>query len=321
MSERTTALVDGSENASGFRHELYPYDGDAQFLTGAMSFIDDARAEDGVVLVSVAEPKERLLRTELEDTGTAASVTFVDAGALGRNPGRLIPAWQDWIAKLAAQGQPVRGISESPWSDRSEVETGELSYHEWLLNLAFAQSPAWWLLCPFDTAVVDPSVLEAAGRCHPLILNEAGHGTSTTFVDEPYAFAALTPPCDPYQELAFQGGDLAQVRAKVTACAAQHGLEGGRLRELLLAATEVAANSVKHGGGRGTLRTWVENSTLICEFHDAGHIQDPLVGRVRPTVDQVGGRGMWLVQQFCDLVQIRTDATAGTTIRLHVGLR
>ncbi|WP_282206387.1 ATP-binding protein [Kitasatospora fiedleri] len=95
---------------------------------------------------------------------------------------------------------------------------------------------------------------------------------------------------------------------------------GTRLRELLIAASEIAANSIKHGGGRGVLRTWVEDTDLICEFHDSGHLQDPLVGRLRPTADQIGGRGLWMVQQLCDLVQIRSTAETGTTIRLHTRL-
>ncbi|WP_327071156.1 sensor histidine kinase [Kitasatospora sp. NBC_01302] len=320
MSESSTTTAGAGTSESAFRHELYPYDGDAQFLTGAMSFIDDAHAGSELVLVAVAEPKERMLRTELEGTGAAAGVSFLDAGALGRNPGRLIPAWRDWIAKRAAEGHSIRGISELPWSDRSPAESGELHYHEWLLNLAFAQSPAWWLLCPYDTAALEPAVLETAGRCHPLLLREGAHGPNSAFVDEPYAFAELTAPCDPCQELLYQKGELATVRAKITTCATQHGLEGSRLRELLTAACEVATNSIKYGGGRGTLRTWVEGDALICEFHDSGHIQDPLVGRSRPTIDQSGGRGLWLVQQLCDLVQIRSTPESGTTIRLHTAL-
>lgn len=304
----------------GFRHELYAYEGDSQFLPGVLSFVDDARAGSEVVLVAVTGSKERLLRAELEGTGAASSVSFLDVAALGRNPGRLIPAWQEWIAKRAADGHAVRGISELPWDQGTASEAEELRYHEWLLNLAFAQSPAWWLLCPYDSTLLDPAVLEAAGRCHPQALSAGVHGANPAFVEEPYAFGDLSAPCDPSQELVFRTGELAAVRDKVTACAAGHGIEATRLRELLVAATEVASNSTKYGGGWGTLRTWVEDGTFICEFHDSGHIRDPLIGRVRPTVDQHGGRGMWLVHQLCDLVQIRSTAENGTTVRLHTAV-
>jgi anti-sigma regulatory factor (Ser/Thr protein kinase) len=313
-----TSANEASGGEHGFRHELYPYAGEDEFLRGALSFIGDAQAERELVLVAVAEPRERRLRAELEGTEAAATVSFLDAGAVGRNPARLIPAWQDWIAKRATEGHAVRGISEPFWDDRSVAEVSELHYHEWLLNLAFALSPPWWLLCAYDRTALEPLVLETAARCHPLLLDAGEHGVNSGYTDQPYTAAELSPPCDPYQDFSFRSGELAAVRAKVAACASHHGLEGNRLRELLIAATEVASNCVKYGGGQGTLRTWLEGSSMVCEFHDSGHIEDPLIGRVRPTLDQVGGRGMWLVQQLCDLVQIRSTAETGTTIRLHV---
>jgi anti-sigma regulatory factor (Ser/Thr protein kinase) len=315
--DRATAAADASRSRAAFRHELYPYDGDAHFLAGALSFIDDALAGDELVLVAVAEPKERMLRAELAGTRAEASVSFLDTAALGRNPGRLIPAWQEWITARVAAGHEVRGIGESQWGGGSAVEVAELQYHEWLLNRAFAKSPAWWLLCPYDTTVLEPTLLESARRCHPLVLASGAHGPSDGYVDEPYAFEELSSPGDPHQVLSYSHGDLPAVREKVAAYAAGHGVDGARLQGLLVAATEVAANSIKHGGGRGTLRTWSADSSFTCEFHDSGYIEDPLVGRIRPTPEQIGGRGMWLVHQLCDLVQIRSAPATGTTIRLH----
>ncbi|MHA6758614.1 anti-sigma factor RsbA family regulatory protein [Streptacidiphilus sp. PAMC 29251] len=304
----------------GFRHELYAYEGRTEFLDGALSFIDDALTEGETVLVAVAEPKQRLLRDELDGTAAESSVSFMDLDALGRNPARLIPAWQDWIGKHTGAGRPVRGIGESDWSGRSAVEAAELRYHEWLLNRAFVQSPAWWLLCPYDVAVCGPAVLEAVGHCHPLRLSAGAHEPSSDYLDGPYPFADLVPPGEQYPEVSYGPGQLAAVRDHVADCAAQHGFGGARLRELLIAVTEVATNSINHGGGRGTLRVWADRTQLSCEFHDAGYIEDPLIGRVRPSAEQVGGHGMWLVQQLCDLVQIRSAPETGTTIRLHMSL-
>jgi anti-sigma regulatory factor (Ser/Thr protein kinase) len=44
------------------------------------------------------------------------------------------------------------------------------------------------------------------------------------------------------------------------------------------------------------------------------------VGRARPTFDQESGRGLWMVNQLCDLVQIRSSP-ADTVVRLHMGRR
>lgn len=319
MSDHT-ATVPGALNATGFRHELYPYDGDRDFLDGTLGFIDDAATSGEQVIVAVGADKERLLRERLSGVGSGAAVTFLDVAAVGRNPARLIPAWQVYIAKAGSDGRPVRGIGESDWGGPDAVLTAELRYHEWLLNRAFAASPAWWLLCPYDSGVLDPQLLEAAGLCHPLTFADGAHRTNSGYADSPFHFEPLTAPCDPHQVTRYGPGDLALVRERIRACATENGLTGTRLTDLLLAATEVATNSVRHGGGSGTLRTWAHEDWLVCEFHDAGHIADPLVGRVRPAAGQSGGQGMWLVQQVCDMVQIRTDADEGTTIRLHTAL-
>jgi hypothetical protein len=45
--------------------------------------------------------------------------------------------------------------------------------------------------------------------------------------------------------------------------------------------------------------------------------RDPLTDRRRPAPNQDGGRGLWLANQLCDLVQIRSFPS-GTTVRMHM---
>jgi anti-sigma regulatory factor (Ser/Thr protein kinase) len=80
---------------------------------------------------------------------------------------------------------------------------------------------------------------------------------------------------------------------------------------------EVATNSVRHGGGAGSLRIWQEHAALVCEIRDAGQFSDPLADRQRPSPVHSAPRGLWLANQLCDLVQIRNFAD-GTVIRLHM---
>ncbi|MEV6839744.1 sensor histidine kinase [Streptomyces sp. NPDC051133] len=302
---------------AGYRHELYPYSGGDEFLAGAVSFIQEALEGDEAVVVAVPQEKASLLRAEIRENST---VRYVDTSRVAHHPGRLIAAWQEWVKEHASEGRPVRGIGESPWDEvRSSAEASELRYHEWLLNRAFAQGPAWWLLCPFDAR--DEAALTEMARCHPEIRRDGRTVLSEGYeARAPYAFVPLTDPCDPYDEFVYTSGDLPALREKIAACAEQHGLTGRRLRELHLAATEVATNSIRHGGGQGVLRTWGEERRLVCEFRDAGYLEDPLAGRTMPSARQVGGRGLWLVHQLCDLVEIRSTPDEGTTVRLHTGL-
>jgi len=96
------------------------------------------------------------------------------------------------------------------------------------------------------------------------------------------------------------------------------GLEGARTSDLVLAVDEIVINAVKHGGGRGELRLWREGERAVCEVRDNGRLDDAMVGRVQPDYTGTGGRGMWLVNQLCDLVQVRSGAH-GTVVRVHVG--
>jgi hypothetical protein len=64
---------------------------------------------------------------------------------------------------------------------------------------------------------------------------------------------------------------------------------------------------------------WTANGSVICEMADQGSIADPLVGRRHPRWNTAEGFGLWLANQVCDLVQVRTFAT-GSVVRLHVGL-
>ena len=114
--------------------------------------------------------------------------------------------------------------------------------------------------------------------------------------------------------------DLSQVRALVLQQARTAGLTEGRANDLVLAVSEVAANTLRHTQSSGTLTVWHDGNEIVCEIRDGGTIADPLVGTRRPAPDALGGHGLWLVRQVCDLVELNSDAN-GTTVRMHMALR
>lgn len=113
--------------------------------------------------------------------------------------------------------------------------------------------------------------------------------------------------------------DLAAVRALVQGYARKAGLSEARIVDLVLAVSEIAANTVRHAKSAGTLEIWHDTSEIVCQMRDKGHITDPLAGTRQPEAEALGGHGLWLVNQVCDQVEIRSG-TAGTTIRLHMQL-
>ena len=297
------------------------YDSGERFLAGTVPFVTGALEADEPVLVAVGAEKIELLEGEL---GTdAGRVRFADIEALGHNPAQIIPAWHQFVDEYVSAGGQARGIGEPIWPGRSSAEIDECQRHESLLNVAFGGGPAWSLLCPYDVASLEDEVLEAAARSHPYLAEDGSsreNGQCRELHSAPDPFAgAFDPSPESARELAFGRDGLRDLRGLVAEESTAAGLSRERTTDLVLAASELAANSVRHGGGTGTSRLWRERRALVVEVADAGRIEQPLVGRVQPTPTQEGGRGLWMANRLCDLVRIRSGE-AGTAIRLHMSL-
>jgi anti-sigma regulatory factor (Ser/Thr protein kinase) len=64
---------------------------------------------------------------------------------------------------------------------------------------------------------------------------------------------------------------LERARALVSRRAAVAGFRRSALADLVFAVIGVATNSIRHGGGAGTLRLWLDGDRLLCELRDTGH--------------------------------------------------
>ncbi|MCW2988687.1 MAG: hypothetical protein JWM24_1625 [Solirubrobacterales bacterium] len=297
------------------------YDSPERFLAGTVPFVLAAIEADEPALVVVGAEKIELLKGELGRD--AERVRFADMEALGHNPARIIPAWRQFVDEYVTAGGQARGIGEPIWPGRSAVEIDECQRHESLLNVAFGGEPAWSLLCPYDAGALDDQVLEAAAHSHPYLAedgNSRANGRCREPDSSPDHFAGVFEPSPPSaREVTFDRDGLHDLRGRVAEEGAGAGLSPERTIDLVLAASELAANSVRHGGGQGTSRFWREPGTLVVEVADGGRVEQPLVGRVQPTPAQVGGRGLWMANQVCDLVRIRSGAH-GTAVRLYMSL-
>lgn len=305
----------------GFSHEALLYAGDDGFLAGTLPFIREAVAADEAVLVAVDRSKIELVRSNLN--GEADRVLFADMHELGRNPALIISAWRDFAAKSTAQGRSFRGIGEPIWPERSEAELAECQHHESLLNLAFQDGPSWRLMCPYDAAALPGDVLACAERNHPVIDEDGGQRASRSYRDPvdggaPFVGPLPEPSLEPARMTFVSAADLAASRQFVAENAAAAGIDSERVEGFILAVDEVATNVLRHDAAGGEIRVWAEEGRVICEVAGGGSITDPLVGRLRPQPDQPAGRGLWIANHFCDLVQIRTGAD-GTVVRCHLG--
>jgi anti-sigma regulatory factor (Ser/Thr protein kinase) len=235
---------------------------------------------------------------------------------LGRNPARIIPA----IRRFAdAYPGRTRFVGEPIWAGRTEAETSEATRHEALINAAFPGVPVT-ILCPYDRTGLDGQTLAQAHQTHPQIAARGRSWPSQAYngIDLAQAIAGQPPPPAPADAtvLRYQRGNLAQVRRFTRGHASQAGLDGQGLGDFVLAVHELAANTIVHTPGPGTLRVWTEQQQLVCEITDSGYITDPLAGRHLGTPAQGGGNGLALVHQVCDFVEVRSGSF-GTNIRVY----
>ncbi|MEP7020755.1 MAG: anti-sigma factor RsbA family regulatory protein [Pseudonocardiales bacterium] len=302
-----------------FAHEALFYVGDADFVRQTAAFIADGVAAREPVLVVVAGRKIDALRDVLGRE--ADSVLFLDMADVGLNPARIIPAWREFVSAHEGGQTALRGIGEPIWAERSPDELVECQRHESLINVEFDGSGPFRLLCPYDVSALDPAVLDEARRSHPLVQADGALRPSEDYrgtADPVSPFETPLPPVPAnaaWMELA--SDRLHTARALVERRATELGMGRERCQDLLLAITEVCVNSLMHGRGAPLLSVWARGDIMLCQVTDAGRLlASPLIGRQQPSVDAEGGRGLWLANQLCDLVQVRALAS-GTAVRLQ----
>ena len=298
-----------------FKHEALIYGDPTQLLAVAVPFISTAVAAGEPVLVAVRRTNAELLEAELGPD--AEGVGFVAMEEVARNPTRIVPFWRDFLD--AQGGRPARGIGEPVWPGREGAEIDECRRHEHLLNLAFPPAARLSLLCPYDGSALPDELLAAVSRSHQAVLRDGSREVSDSYLRECDCYGGKLPrhPADA-EVFRYDRVRLSALRRRVRRAAGEAGIGPRRTADLVAAASELAANSVAHGGGAGTMYVWRERDRLLIDFEDRGTIEEPLAGRLHPATDQRGGRGLWLVNQLCDLVQIRSGAL-GTTVRMQAG--
>jgi anti-sigma regulatory factor (Ser/Thr protein kinase) len=136
------------------------------------------------------------------------------------------------------------------------------------------------------------------------------------------AWEPFAPSSGAAAEVDFTIDELGALRRLVSEATERTSLGAERASDLVMAVNELAINSICHGGGHGTLRLWRDRGALMCEVRDDGHIRDVDVrlGAGAPSPDALSGRGLWLVDQLCDDVQISSSPHTGSAVRVQMQL-
>ncbi len=305
----------GTSNGDGpLDHRALIHRTPEQYLDGVLAFVGQGLKSGGPVIVVAPGDRLELIASKLN--GSRAQVELVDISEHGLNPAWLIPSYQRRIAPH--KGRHVHLVSEPLWAGRSPEEIEEVMIHEGLANVAF-EGGSISVLCPFDGAELDPSVIAQVKRTHRLLARDGESTTSPDFAEEA-GLERLNAPLRPLPGhgscLEFSISKLGELRSRVAAQATAAELPQARRADVVFAVNELATNSIRHAGGSGELELWVMPERVVAEVRDHGRMDNPLVGRVNPDELLSEGLGLWMVNQMCDLVQIRSGR-GGTTVRVH----
>ncbi|MEH0936976.1 anti-sigma factor RsbA family regulatory protein [Micromonospora psammae] len=302
----------------GLRHDALFYDDDRGYLDAITGFVAQGRAAGEPVLVAV--PADRLARVG-PTLGAADGVTLADMSALGRNPAAIIPAvLRDFVHRHSGRRSWI--VGESLWPGRPAATYRHCAEHEAMINLALGSYPLT-VLCLFDRDRLPAEALADARRTHPVVRGGAGTGPSVDYQPPEQVLAGcaapLSPPPGHAATMPVTAAGLGALRAAVAADAHAAGLPADRTDDLRIVITELATNAISHAGGPATARWWLTAGALACEVSAAGGPADPLAGRIPAAATAERGRGLLLVHQLCDLVDVGS-AGGTTTVRVHLAL-
>jgi anti-sigma regulatory factor (Ser/Thr protein kinase) len=113
-----------------------------------------------------------------------------------------------------------------------------------------------------------------------------------------------------------QAPDAQTFRDLLAARLTDAAVPGSMKLDMLVAANEVFANALNHGGGVLLVRTGVVGGRFVCEVTDAGPgLDDPFAGYLPPASQDGPGAGLWVARQLMWRVDL-LSSPGGLSVRL-----
>lgn len=291
-----------------------------EFLAGAVPYVEAGLGSGEAVVAVTTQANITALRAALGRK--AASVDFFEASdwydSQAHAAHKYIRYWDDkqehGFAALRVIGEPLNEHADA--EDIARVVMLETAINGVTSAVPFLR------LCPYDLRLAGVE-LECVEGAHPHmargrdIVPSGGFIGADVFMERWYA-AGLTLPKSGVYETHFDGESLSGMRKSLRAVASEFGLSAGKVPDLIAAVGEAAGNAVEHGGGAGVLRVFRTARELVCDVLSAGgELRDPLRGYFLPAVGEQRGRGIWMMRQLCDWVELRPNS-GGSIVRLHM---
>lgn len=290
---------------------------EAHMAAALGAFVEAGLAAGDPVMVNLAGPTTAALAAALGGAGTA--VTWTDADAWAAHPGRRLRAIHEEVtARLRGGARAVRFVGECPLRTCPSALVDEWLRMDVALNETLAGLPVT-MACVYDTTALAPGAAADVRATHPhLGLPAEPNGA---FVAPGDHLAARRPP-----GLAVPAG-AAQVAGRVTPATGRRFLQqaldgvdlaGSACVDLQVVLSELVANAWQAGATSVVVSCWWDGSQVAVQVDDDGcGLWDPLAGYRCPALDAPGGRGLWIIRQLADTVEVLPNP-AGTSVRVGV---
>lgn len=301
-----------SSHTTELRHNALVYESPDDYVARSVGFLREGlRAGVGAV-VAHTRPGLAMMREGLGPD--AASVTFVDVSRAYTRPARTLAAYHAVYAEQLHRTPSLRAVADvqiGPDPGEWDLWLG----YEAVFNDSFGHLPAW-VLCTYNANRLPDPVLDAVWRTHPEVIAGGAWRTSDRYEDAGRLLRAITPapaPLAGLRSIGF-GRDLEDFRERLARELIAEGVPDPKVLDMLVAATEVAANAIRHGGGVRDVRVGPGAGRFTCEIVDpGGGFDDPTAGYLAPRAGI--GTGLWIARQLTWHIEF-FRSTEGFTARI-----
>jgi anti-sigma regulatory factor (Ser/Thr protein kinase) len=284
-----------SSNGTALRHNAFVYESQDEYVRRAVPFLREALEAGEGAIVAHTKPGMAMMREALGSDAT--HVRFVDVSSAYTRPARTLAAYHKVYAEQLHKTPKLRAVADvqfGPDPREWDLWTG----YEAVFNRSFAHLPAW-VLCSYNANGTPDPIIEGVWQTHPEVVDRDTWATSGRYEDPDHLLRRITPPPEELPDLRSipVASDPEQIRERLAPELTTAGFGPQKTLEVLLAATEVASNAIRHGRGIEDVRVGRSHGRFVCEIIDRGPgFDDPAAGYLAPR--EGIGRGLWVARQL-----------------------
>lgn len=268
------------------------------------------------VFMVVSDHTAAVVRRSLGAAGGA--LQWGDSAGMYQRLGFTYEGFRRHLAAEHADGRRVHVIAEPDLTaggdDTTPSRAVEYLAYESICNDTYAPYGCP-VTCLWDSRRHPPELIDQVRKVHDHELTEDGPIPSPAYVPPgDYLAGRDAAPLDDVPDSARDlrlgdAAELGRLRAVLRSSAGRGPFTDQAVDDIVVAATEVAANGLVHGAAPVRVRFWRHGDTFVVQADDRGGYPVPPDAGYRPPGPSAGpgGRGLWLARQLADTVSTHTS--------------